>query len=376
MNKVIIIFIVFAFFLFSSINSVYSESLSDKLDSICQSLDVNALNAIVVKDTSVIFNYVYGKGVYCENNKVVYRDLKGDDLWRIASVSKNIIASAILILRDRNQLDLDADINKYLSEKIINPKYSDSPITVKMLLCHKSSIAKGQYVLESYKGIEFNSSKPGTKYEYSNINYLLLAIIIESVTNERFDEFIQKNIFEPLGIVGYFNPFSCDRSKLVYGKWFDKKRDQLSFCDTYKWYSKKEIENYQLMKSTMFQNPAGGCIISSLDLAKYVMMHANNGLHKNTQILSVQAEKLMRHAGIDNGMYALGTINYSSLIKGETLYGHTGYSLGIFSCIMYNPSKNYGFIILCNGAKIPYPIAYDLMHAPLIRLLHESQILE
>ena len=374
MNKVFI-FISIAFFLLS-IKSVYSESLSDKLDSICQSLDVNALNAIVVKDTSIIFNYVYGKGVYCENNKVIYRNLKCNDLWRIASETKSIVASAILILRDRGQLDLDADINKYLSENIINPKYSDVPITVKMLLCHKSSIAKGQYVLESYKGIEFNSSKPGTKYEYSNVNYLLLAIIIESVTNERFDEFIQKNIFEPIGVVGYFNPFSCDSSRLVYGKWFDKKSDKLSFCDTYKWYSKKEIENYQLMKSTMFQDPAGGCIISSLDLAKYVMMHANNGLYKDTQILSVQAEKLMRHAGIDNGKYALGTINYSSLINGETLYGHTGYSLGIFSCIMYNPDKNYGFIILCDGAKIAYPIAYDLMHAPLIRLLYESQILE
>ena len=62
MNKVFI-FISIAFFLLS-IKSVYSESLSDQLDSICQILDVNALNAIVVKDTSIIFNYVYGKGVY------------------------------------------------------------------------------------------------------------------------------------------------------------------------------------------------------------------------------------------------------------------------------------------------------------------------
>ena len=70
------------------------------------------------------------------------------------------------------------------------------------------------------------------------------------------------------------------------------------------------------------------------------------------------------------GRAALLFARLSGMIKGDKLYGHTGYSMGIFSCIAYNSEKKYGFVILCDGADINYPDAFRLIHTPIIKVLY------
>lgn len=353
---------------------VAEARLLSKADSICRNLKVNGLISLVIKDTSIIGNYIYGTGTHYQNGTVTEKRLENNDLWRIASVSKNVVSTAIMILRDCGAIDLDADVKIYLREELRNPEYPEIPITVRMLLSHRSSIAEGQFVLDSYNGVEFMSCKPGTSYNYSNINYLLLAQVIESITGERFDSYIQKNIFDKLNITGHFEPFSYHGSDLIYGKWYDRNNARLTFCDTYKWYDKTELTDYVLVSDTKYLDPAGGCIISPEDLSKYVMLHANNGRWNGEEIITEESEDMMRQPLSRRMKYGLGTIDYSWLIKGESLYGHTGYSLGIFSCIVYNPHRKFGFVILCNGAMIDYNDAFTVLHAPLIKLLYDCFI--
>lgn len=345
------------------------------IDSLSKSLNVVGLKVIAVKDTFVIFDYSYGEILHRVDGKYV-TDRFDDcaDLWRVASVTKNVIAMAVMQLGDRGEIKVDRDANEYLPKVIRNPRYPDDAITVKMLLSHYSSIASGQYNRKDYGGVEYTADKPGTKYVYSNINYLLLASIIEYVTGERFDRYIQKNLFRCVGISATFNPFEEEQCNLVYGKWFDKVRDTLFFCNTYQVYNKKKIERYKLTESTKWLDPAGGLIITPVEMLKYLMFCMGA---TGFEVKSVISENSMRQMCVPRSSgkkYGLGTLDYSYILPGETLYGHTGYAYGIFTAMIYNLESKYGFLILCNGAEIDYPKAFEILHAPIIQKIYNCVI--
>lgn len=352
---------------------LYGSDIDAKIDSICRMKGVIGMRAFAIKDTSVIYEYTFGEALHYKNGEYLYTDFNDDrDLWKIASVTKNVVALAIMQLYENWKIDLDADINKYLPFKIRNPKYINNPITVRMLLSHYSSIAKGQYDSKNYKGVEFLDCMPGSKYEYSNINYLLLASIIENMTGERFDRYIQNNIFTPIGVSASFDPYENNSDDLIYGMWLNGKTGQLVFCDTYQAYDKERIANYVLANTTNELNPAGGLIITPKGLIKYIGLCM--GSIKDSCIIKERTLRQMRIPYSPDKKCGLGTLDYSYTIAGETLFGHTGYSYGIFSAMIYNPVKKYGFIILCNGAQGDYSMAYPELHAPVIKILYNSVI--
>lgn len=130
--------------------------------------------------------------------------------YRIASVSKQFTAMAIMILRYRNMLDYDAPINAYFPDF---PRIGEN-IAIRNLLNHTSGLInyediippnvqkplKDADVLEIIKhqhGVYFT---PGTQYKYSNTGYALLSLIVERVSGTRFGDFVRENIFAPLGM--------------------------------------------------------------------------------------------------------------------------------------------------------------------------------
>jgi CubicO group peptidase (beta-lactamase class C family) len=131
----------------------------------------------------------------------------------LASVSKQFTAMAILILHDRGQLNIDDDIRKYLPEL---PEYDPKrPIRIRDLLCHTSGIKDYLFV---WRGTDEEFSHltnedmlrlltgqklvfpTGTKWAYSNSNYLLLPIIVQRVTAKPFRQVLQEEIFRQLGM--------------------------------------------------------------------------------------------------------------------------------------------------------------------------------
>ena len=91
---------------------LYAESI-DSLDQLCQRLGVNGLSAAVLSDSSIIFTYEYGVATHVVNGNVVEDKLKQDDLWRVASVTKNVIAVAIMKLNEDGYLSIGNDIGNY-----------------------------------------------------------------------------------------------------------------------------------------------------------------------------------------------------------------------------------------------------------------------
>ncbi|MBE7178078.1 MAG: beta-lactamase family protein [Mucilaginibacter polytrichastri] len=175
-------------------------------------------NVLVAKKGKILFQHSYGWADY------LYRDsLNIDSRFQLASVSKPLTATGILMLYDNGKLKLDDDIRKYL------PNFPNEGITVKMLLTHRSGLNNYQYFCDDVwdrKTPIYNDdvirlyaehkpapySKPGATFFYCNTNYMLLASIIEKVSGKSYTAFMQDEIFRPLGM----------NNTIVYSKAKDK----------------------------------------------------------------------------------------------------------------------------------------------------------
>lgn len=134
--------------------------------------------------------------------------------YHIASMTKSITAMAILKLRDEGKLSLDDPIEKYIPEaKGLKTLTTDGPlITIRLLLTHNAGFPEdnpwgdrqlgrsAQWLKDLYKaGISF-STTPGTGYEYSNLGFGTLGLIIQNITGKTYQEYITENILRPLGM--------------------------------------------------------------------------------------------------------------------------------------------------------------------------------
>jgi len=136
--------------------------------------------------------------------------LRTGDAFQLASGSKMFSAMAIMILKHRGKVNYDVDIRTYL------PDFPYQGITLRLLMNHRSglprymSLAQKEWknkrqpmdnkemlrLLETYKPHAY--SKPNARFHYCNTNYALLANIVEAVTGQHFEDFVQQNIFNPL----------------------------------------------------------------------------------------------------------------------------------------------------------------------------------
>ncbi|HMJ48711.1 MAG TPA: serine hydrolase [Ferruginibacter sp.] len=164
-----------------------------------------------------------GNVLVAKNGKVVYKDALGyadfntgrllDDntVFELASVTKQFTAMAIMILKDRGALQLDDKVQKYL------PSIPYDNITIRQLLSHTSGLPEYEAQFEKnwdQNKIAFNKDvitmlqqrkdsllfKPGSKWQYSNTGYAMLASIIEKVSGMTYNDFLAKEVFKPLGM--------------------------------------------------------------------------------------------------------------------------------------------------------------------------------
>ncbi len=149
--------------------------------------------------------------------------LTPDSLLRIASLSKLVTSIGVMKLVEQKKIDLDADVSNYLGFSLRNPAFPNTPITARLLMTHNSSVRDdGENYWAAYphtlqelfkpgtalwnKGAHFDSnSAPGKQFVYTNLNYGILATIVERVSGERFDHYMSKAVFQPLGITAGYN---------------------------------------------------------------------------------------------------------------------------------------------------------------------------
>lgn len=196
---------------------------------------------------------VKGKVIY--QNTFGFRDLKTkdslriDDAFQLASVSKTITSTAVLQLYEQGLLSLEDTIQKFIPG--FPEKYAG--ITIDYLLSHKSGLfeywhfndkewRKGVHFLnydtlfsaikEKQPGVNY---LPGKRYNYNNLNFVLLARIVEVVSKQSFSEYLIKNVFMPANMSNSFlfnaNDSTTIERKKVYGHYYGARKYQLEYPD-------------------------------------------------------------------------------------------------------------------------------------------------
>ena len=190
-----------------------TEKVSHKLDSLLQRInkrhDFHG-SLLVAKNGKIVYN-----------NQVGYADFKNKEplnkasVFQLASVSKQFTAAAIMLLYERNQIKLTDTVNKYF------PNFPYEHVTITNLLNHTGGLPKYFWVAEhkwKQEKAPTNSEmmtllassdvlrffKPGRNFDYSNTGYIVLASIVEKISGTSFNDFVKKNIFDPLNMKDSF----------------------------------------------------------------------------------------------------------------------------------------------------------------------------
>lgn len=336
-----------------------NQKVEKELKQMMEDLKVVGLSVAVVKDGKIIYSNALGL-----KNLEKGTTLSTDDIFRIASISKSFCATSIMQLVEANKLSLDDDISDLVGFKVRNPNFPDKVITLKMIMSHTSSLndsagyftfdmidpAKNEGNIKSYSTYE-----PGSGYKYCNLNYTLAGAVIERASGVRFDNYVRKNIIQPLGLYAGYNVDSLDSKKFASLYTYNKKTGV--FTESTRSYAPNRAvwDNYQLGYSAYSFSPTGGMKISAIDLAKYMTMHMNKGVYNGTRIISEKSAKAMQSHVVkveDNDYYGLAIrLRQSPDIADNTyLVGHTGSASGLYSAMFFNPDKKFGFVVISSGS--------------------------
>lgn len=289
-----------------------------------------------------------------------------NNLYKIGSVQKVLISTAVLQLHERGLIDINNDISEYIPFLVRHPNYQNIPITIKMLLSHRSGLdifkfqyewdtrllkynkaetpdtneililSRDEFLKESLNstGTNYDTTvwkfKPGTDFHYSNSAYLILSFLIEKVTGESFAQFVNENILKQLEMHHTVFMYQDSAKRYVPA------------------YTRNSEQNIELpFWEGMFTNAE--------DMAKFMIALLNNGKYKDKYLLNPETIDLMRKKHSQERSlynlsddcpfpgYGLGIIYY-----GDNWYGHGGSTIGYQSLWSFNKSSKKGYVILTN----------------------------
>lgn len=320
-----------------------------------------------------------------EADKASHRAVTADDLVRIASVSKLVTTLGVMRMVDRGQLDLDRDVSDYLGWTLRNPAFPDRPITLALLLGHQSSlIDRGElYIVPLGTALRErladprvwdSQHAPGSKwFHYTNLNFPVVASVMERVSRQRFDRLMRQLVLKPLRLDACFNWSGCSpravkRAVVLYRANGEVAKDDLGGklpdclvatgpdgnCN---------LSRYQLGENGALFSPQGGLRISMRDLARIGQMLGRQG----AGFLSARSYTVMTHAGWrfdgSNGLGEDGAANgffcaYGMAVQrigsggehcrddlfgdGITRLGHSGDAYGLKSGLWWDPLTGKG----------------------------------
>ncbi|MGZ8285597.1 MAG: serine hydrolase domain-containing protein [Allosphingosinicella sp.] len=216
------------------------------------------------------------------------RALTLDDPVRIASITKLHVAPGVMRLVEQGKLDLDEDVSGHLGWTLRHPAFPDRPITLRLLLSHRSSLRDDAgYALPLGTTVERavavpqawdRDHPPGSFFRYSNLGFPVVASVMEQATGQRFDRLMDRLVLKPLALDACFNWTTCSDSRIaraavLYAPDGSVVRDDLKGirppcpvvpdsnggCD---------LTAYRLGSNGALFSPQGGLRISVRDLAK------------------------------------------------------------------------------------------------------------
>lgn len=283
--------------------------------------DIPGAVVVVVRDGSVLSARGFGYADVAKRTRVD----PARTLFRIGSVSKLFTWTAAMQLVEQGKLALDRDVNDYLDFRI--PPYKGRPVTLRQLMTHtggfedtgKGIIAydpKYQLSLEAYikRWTPHRIFAPGTTPAYSNWGTTLTAYIIQRVSGEPFDDYLERQVFRPLNMRN-----ATFRQPLP-------RRLQGQMATGYA--EPGVAKGFEFVGPA----PAGAGSVSGLDMARFMIAHLQGGQLNGARILQPATAATMHQSPLDqvDRMSLLPPLNRMELgffetnVNGREVIGHLG----------------------------------------------------
>ena len=266
-------------------------------------------------------------------------------LFQVASVSKLFTATAVMQLYEQGKLQLDEDVNAYLTTFKI-PATFPKPVTLRALLTHTAGfdergIGMGARTAKEWRQLgEYLAERMpprvrpvGDGASYSNHGVALEGYIVEQVSGIPFNDYVAKNIYQPLGMThSTFAIIDPLPPTLAQGYRFDG----LGF--------KPEPFVYNNVI------PAGGVLTTGDDIARFMIAHLQNGQYGDVRILNAATAKEMhsRQYSADPRMQGSAGQFFEDNVNGYAAIQHGGDLPGFASLLYLIPEKNAGFFVSSN----------------------------
>src|SRR5215471_3266691 len=294
----------------------------------------------VVKDGQVLFQKGYGYADV-EAKKPVLPD---QTLFRPGSISKLFTATAVMQLVEQGKLDLDRDVNEYLDFAI--PKTYPEPVTLRRLLTHTAGFEetlKNLFVaresdLKALRNYLVNQMPariypPGKVPSYSNYGFSLAGHIVERVSGEKFERYIDNHILKPLKM----NSSTFDQPLPA------PLAPQMS--KGYREASKKP-RDFELVQAA----PAGALSTTAADMTRFMLAFLQNGTLDGVSILKPETVQQMqtRQFELNQMICGMGITFMEYLLNPVRVIGHGGDSVYFHSDMVLIPDAHVGYFLSYN----------------------------
>ena len=310
----------------------------------------------VVKDGKLFFAKGYG---YADLENRIPVDPE-QTVFRIGSVGKLFTWTAVMQLVEQGKLNLDADINTYLDFRIPD-SYSQS-ITLKHLMTHTAGFEDQWFEVFAWNAedlmpvgewlashIPARVRPPGEVAAYSNYGAELAGYIVARVSGRTYEQYIQENIFDPLGMVhsSAQSPLPTDlRAQAALGYWDIGAGLQ-------------PVPDYPQYFGQAAMQPAGGHSNSVTDVARFMIAHLENGSYIDAdiaegRILSENTVQQMHSALYTPDPRMLGTAYgfFEFDDNGQRTLGHSGGTIGFATLLLLLPDQDMGVFVVYNNEAV------------------------
>ncbi|MES2054498.1 MAG: serine hydrolase domain-containing protein [Pseudomonadota bacterium] len=300
--------------------------------------DIAGAVVVVVKDGQIVTKRGFGYADVA-TRKPVDPDLT---LFRPGSVSKLFTWTAVMQQVEAGKIDLDADVNKYIDFKI--PLKDGKPVTMREIMQHTSGFEEhgkeimffdsknltslGDYVKH---GLPHRIYTPGTTPSYSNYATALAGYIVERVSGQSFDDYVDQHIFKPLGMAhsSFRQPLPAQLAPLMATGYPQASADPVK---------------YEIVGPA----PAGSLASPGSDMARFMVAHLNQG----AGLMKPETARLMHDSPLDvvpplNRM-ELGF--FETNINGRQVIAHLGDTTVFHTSLHLFMKENVGFYVSFNSA--------------------------
>ena len=283
------------------------------------------------------------------NDSVIYRFSKNavnaGRNYLIGSCSKSFTALSVMILAEKGKIDIDKPVQKYIPWFEIKDTQKTERITVRHLLNQTSGIGNhygffdyptGDFSLYRAKLVEHLRqiellNEPGEAFCYSNLNYLLLGLIVEAVTKEKYTEFLSEDVFAKIGMKMSFGGFNDDLLT--------------NTLQAYQYLIFNKPHKTKIYPHSDYVAAYGYLSSNVADLCNYLNFIINRGVTREGDTL-IAADSYNTLLTPVKGNYAMGWI--SLLYNNKKMLIHSGLDENYSAILEVCPEDRLGIIVLSN----------------------------